>query len=98
MISVKTFVLAVIQVGLLCTLIACGRQALLQHLTQAQPAAEVKPSFTTDGTTATQELVPVSAPATEPEKPAPDSSKHRGTVERSRRSASSHRRAPEQTR
>jgi hypothetical protein len=72
MISVKAdLVLGVILVGLLSTLTACSRQAQMQFRAQIQPAAEVKPGSTTNGTTATQELVPVSAPATEPKEPAP---------------------------
>jgi hypothetical protein len=72
MISVKAdFVLGVILVGLLSTLIACSRHGQIQFRTQTQPAAEIKPSSTTSGTTTTQELVPVRAPAIEPKEPAP---------------------------
>jgi hypothetical protein len=71
MISVKPdLVLGVILVALLSTPTAYARQAQIQLRTQTQPAAEVKPSSTTNGTTATQELEPVSAPATEPKGPA----------------------------
>jgi hypothetical protein len=71
MISVKPdLVLGVILVALLSTPTAYARQAQIQLRTQTQPAAEVKPSSTTNGTTATQELVPLSAPATEPKEPA----------------------------
>jgi len=75
MISVKAdLVLRVILVGVLSTLTACAKHTEVQTQTQAQPrkAGEVKPSSTINGAGATQELVPVSAPAaTEPTAPAP---------------------------
>ncbi len=79
MISVKTnLVLGVILVGLLSTLTAYARHTQMQTHSQANQPAEVKPNTTTNGTAttngpaATQELVPVSAPATtEPKELAP---------------------------
>ena len=88
MISAKAdCVLGLVLVGLFFTLTACARHTQMQTHTQTAQAAEVKPSSTTNdtstrsGAAATQELVPVSAPAaTEPKEPAPPTEPPASTV------------------
>ena len=77
MISVKAdFALGVILVGLLSALTACARHTQIPTYGQTAQAGEVKPRTTTNGisttngTTSTQELVPVSVPTTVPNGPA----------------------------
>jgi len=73
MISVKAnWVRRVILVGLLSTLTGCAQHTQVQTQARPRQGGEAKPSSTTNGAGATQELVPLSAPAApEPTEPAP---------------------------
>jgi len=81
MISVKTgLVLGVILVGLCSTMTACAWHTQMRaHIQTAQAAA---PSSTTNGTTSTRDLVPVSADATSEPKEVPQSHETPATTER----------------